>query len=206
MGAFADIMVWGLVVAGALIVVGVALLFAPAKTLILLDTAGSTARAEMRLLGGLGPKYTARLLPREGAGAPLARFNDPVRIGHALMTPGLADVAFDAVRRIFELEPAVSRVDIGLNLADTSQNTVVQTAAQAALASAPAALRERVRVHKCEAPGAEIAANFELFVSPMRLRSIWLGLRNSRSAREFRKRLKRKPKAQKKAPKEVRAA
>ncbi len=206
MGEYTNIIVWAVLAAVALLAVYGALMAAPAKTSILIDTAGSTARAEMRLLWGLGPKFTARALPREAGGKPLALFDDPVRIGYALMTPGIADAAFEAVRRVYQLEPSVTRIDVGVNLADTAQNTVVQTAAQAALASAPAALRERVRVHKCEAAGAELSAGFELFASPMQLNSIWSDFKKSRSVREFRKRLKRKPKAQKKAPKEVRAA
>lgn len=206
MGEFSDIIVWALVAAAGLVAFGAALLWMPAKTSILVDTSGSAARAEMRLLGGMGPKYTKRALPREAAGAPLAVFHDPQRIGYALMTPGIADAAFEAVRQLYALKPAVTRVDIGVNLIDTSQNNVVQTAAQAALASAPAALRERVRVFRCETPGAEVTAAFELFASPMQINAIWGGFKNSRSVREFRKRLKRKPKPQKKAPKEVRAA
>ena len=206
MGDFSDILVWVLAAAGALVGLLLALLYAPAKTSILVDTAGSTARAEMRTLWGLGPKLTGRALPREAGGNPLALFNDPVRIGYALMTPGIAEAVFDAVRRVYELKPSVTRISVGVNLADTAQNTVVQTAVHAAIASAQAALRERVQVLKCEAPGAEVAAGFELYASPMQINSIWNDLKNSRSAREFRKRLKRKPKPQKKAPKEVRAA
>jgi elongation factor P--beta-lysine ligase len=109
-------------------------------------------------------------------------------------------------RRLYALKPAVTRIDVGVNLADTAQNTVVQTAAQAALAAAPAALRERVRVQKCEAPGAEMSAGFELYAAPVELLSIWREFKNSRSAREFRRRLKRKPKPQKRAPREVSTA
>lgn len=196
---------WALGAVAALIGILAAMLWMPAKTSILFDTAGSTARAEMRLLGGMGPAYTWRALPKEGGGTPLARFHDPARIGYAMMTPGIAEAAFDAVRRVYDLDPAVSRVDVGFNLADTSQNMVVQTAVQAAIAGAPAALRERVRLYKCEALGAELSAAFEVFASPMTLNGIWNEFKNSGSAREFRKRLKRKPKAQKKAPKEVRA-
>jgi hypothetical protein len=206
MGDFSEIVAWALAAGGVLVVVFAALLYAPAKTSILVDTAGSTARAEMRTLWGLGPKLTGRALPREAGGNPLALFNDPVRIGYALMTPGIAEAAFDAVRRIYELKPSVTRISVGVNLADTAQNTVVQTAVHAAIASAQAALRERVQVHKCEAPGAEVAAGFELYASPMQINAIWNDLKNSRSVREFRKRLKRKYKPQKKAPKEVRAA
>jgi hypothetical protein len=206
MGDFSDIAVWAIAAGGALLFVGLALLYAPAKTAILIDTAGSTARAEMRLLWGLGPKFTARALPREAGGTPLALFSDPVRIGYAMMTPGIAEAAFEAVRRLYELRPNVTQIGVGVNFADTAQNTVVQTAVQAAIASAPAALRERVHVHKCEAPGAELSAGFDLYASPTQLNSIWKDFKNSRSAREFRKRLKRKPKAQKRAPKEVRAA
>jgi hypothetical protein len=206
MGDFSELIVWALAAGGVLVVVFVALLYAPAKTSILVDTAGSTARAEMRTLWGLGPKLTGRALPREAGGNPLALFNDPVRIGYALMTPGIAEAAFQAVRRIYELKPNVTRIAIGVNLADTAQNTVVQTAVHAAIASAQAALRERVQVHKCEAPGAEVSAGFELYASPMQINAIWNDFKNSRSAREFRKRMKRKYKPQKKAPKEVRAA
>ncbi|HYD73313.1 MAG TPA: hypothetical protein VEF55_09250, partial [Candidatus Binatia bacterium] len=155
MGDFSALGVWAFAAAGVAAVVFFALLYAPAKTSILIDTAGSTARAEMRTLWGLGPKLTGRALPREAGGNPLALFNDPVRIGHAMMTPGIAEAAFEAVRRIYELRPSVTRISVGVNLADTAQNTVVQTAVQAAIASAQAALRERVQVHKCEAPGAE---------------------------------------------------
>ena len=206
MGDFSELIVWAFAAAGGLGVIFLALLYAPAKTSILIDTAGSTARAEMRTLWGLGPKLTGRALPREAGGNPLALFNDPVRIGYALMTPGIAEATFEAVRRVYELKPSVTRIAVGVNLADTAQNTVVQTAVQAAIASAQAALRERVQVHKCEAPGAEVSAGFELYASPMQINSIWTDLKNSRSAREFRKRLRRKPKPQKKAPKEVRAA
>jgi hypothetical protein len=206
MGDFSEIVAWALAAGGVLVAVFVALLYAPAKTSILIDTAGSTARAEMRTLWGLGPKLTGRALPREAGGNPLALFNDPVRIGYALMTPGIAEAAFEAVRRVYELRPSVTRISVGVNLADTAQNTVVQTAVHAAIASAQAALRERVQVHKCEAPGAEVSASFELYASPMQINAIWNDLKNSRSVREFRKRLKRKYKPQKKAPKEVRAA
>lgn len=206
MGDLPDIALWALA-AGALVlaVVG-ALFYAPAKTSILVDTAGSTARAEMRLLWGMGPKITARALPRESGGTPLALFNDAARIGHALMTPGIADAGFELVRRLHQLNPRALRAELAVNLPDTAQNTVVQTAVQAAIASAPTALRDAISVRKCEPPGAELTASAELLASPMQLRSIWNAFKNSRSTREFRKRLKRKPKPQKKAPREVRAA
>jgi hypothetical protein len=205
MGAFEDLVVWALAAAGVLIAIGAALMYAPAKTSILIDTSGSAARAEMQTLWGMGPRWTGRLIPAESAGAPLAVFNDPARIGHALMTPGIADAAYHAVRELYDLKPRVVRVEVRVNLADTAQNRVVQTAVEAALASAPAALRERVRVEKCEAPGAEIVAAFELYASPAQINSIWTSFKQSRSIREFIKRLKRKPKPQKRAPKEVRA-
>lgn len=205
MGDFTNLVVWALAAGGVLILAACALLYAPAKTSILIDTAGSTARAEMQTLWGFGPKFVGRALPVERAGEPLALFNDPVRIGHALMTPGIAEAAYAALRELYELRPRVVRVDLRINLADSAQSRVVQTAVQAALAAAPAALRERVRLESCEAPGAEITAAFELYASPVQIRSIWNGFKTSRSAREFAKRLKRKPKPQKKAPKEVRA-
>ena len=206
MGEYSDLIVWALACVAAVLAAFAAVWLAPAKTSILVDTAGSTARAEMRTLWGLGPKITGRALPRDAGGTPLALFNDPVRIGHALMTPGLAESAYEAVRRVYEMKPTVTRIDVAVNLADTAQNTVVQTAAQAALAAAPAALRERVRVDRCEAPGAEISAAFELYASPSQIKSIWTDFKKSRSVREFRKRLKRAPKPNKKAPREIRAA
>lgn len=197
---------WVLIAAAIALAGAVAVHFAPAKISILVDTAGSTARAEMGLLWGLGPKFTARALPRAANGARLAVFNDPARIGHALMTPGLADAAYEAVRRLYQLKPNVTRVSLGVNLAEPAQNLVVQTAVQAALAAAPAALRERVNVSKCDHPGAELAAAFELYAAPAELSSIWRDFKNARSVREFRRRLKRAPKPSKKAPREVRAA
>jgi hypothetical protein len=206
MGEYTNLIVWAAIAVVTVVALYGAVMAAPAKTAILIDTGGSTARAEMRLLWGLGPKFTARALPREKSGAPLAVFNDPARIGYALMTPGIAEMSYEAVRRVYELQPTLTRIDVGVNLSDTSENTVVLTAVQAALASARAALRERVRIYRCEAPGAEVAMSFELYASPMQINSIWNDFKNSRSAREFRKRLKRKPRQQKRAPKEVRAA
>jgi hypothetical protein len=201
-----EIEVWQIAAAGGALAANAVLLWsAPAKTSILVDTAGSAARAEMRLLWGLGPKLTARALPREAGGNPLAVFNEPAQIGYALMTPGVAEAAYEAVRRLFQLKPRFARVGLALNLGDSSQNLVVQTAAQAAIAAAPAALRDAVSITKCEAPGAELSAAFELSASPMQLASIWGAFKNARSVREFRKRLRRVPKASRKAPREVRA-
>jgi len=192
--------------AGSALLVVLALVFAPARAKILIDTPTSTARAEIRLLWGLGPTMFARALPRDAAGAPLAAFSDVARIGHALMTPSLADAAYTAVRRLFDLKPAVSRLELGLNLADSAQNLVVQTAAQAAIAVAPGALRDSVRLYKCEPPGAELIGEFKLIAPPLALSAIYNDFKKSRPAREFRRRLKSKPRPVKKPPKEVRAA
>jgi elongation factor P--beta-lysine ligase len=51
-----------------------------------------------------------------------------------------------------------------------------------------------------------MSAGFELYAAPVELLSIWREFKNSRSAREFRRRLKRKPKPQKRAPREVSTA
>jgi hypothetical protein len=83
---------------------------------------------------------------------------------------------------------------------------VVQTAAQAALAAAPAALRERVAVVMIETPGAELAANFELDASPATLNAIYGRLKRSRAVQEFRRRLNKKQKPSKKGAKEVRVS
>jgi len=206
MGDGSDFLIWAGAALALSAVALAALWLAPAKTAILVDTAGSTARAEMRLLWGLGPKATARALPRRAGGNPLAVFNDAPRIGHALMTPGIAEAAYEALRRLFTLKPRLARVSLALNLADSSQNLVVQTAVQAALAAAPAALRECVSISRCEAPGAEVSAAFELYAAPAELARIWRQFKSARSVREFRRRLKRAPRPSKRAPKEVRAA
>lgn len=197
-------MIW--VIAGGVAVLAIALgcYFLPAKTTIVVDTPTSTARAEMRLLWGLGPSVIARALPRTGNGNPLTFFNDAARVGNALMTPGIADAVYGAVRSLYDLKPRVTRVAFGMNLGDNAQNLVVQTAAQAAFAVAPAALRERVAITKSETPGAELAAQFELDASPAQLNTIYGRLKSSRAAREFRRRLARKPKPPKKGPGEVR--
>jgi hypothetical protein len=180
------------------------LLALPARTTLLIDTSASVARADVRPLWGLLPPFHFRALPRSGAGGPHALFNEPARIGHALMTPGLADAAYEALRRAFQYRPRTAQLSLGLNLGDQAQNLVVQTAAQAALAVAPAAIRESVTLSKCEAPGAEIVARFDLTAPPLRLWSIWRQLNNSRPAREFKRRLRRKPKPVKKPVREVR--
>lgn len=189
-----------------LVLLGAVLWLAPAKTTIVVDTAASTARADLKLLWGLGPAVMKRALPKEAAGNPLALFNDARRIGHALMTPGLAEVTYIALRRLFELKPRVGRFELGLNLGDSAQTRVVQTAGQAVLASAPAAVRDNVVLSACDAPGAEVMARFELTASPSTLSAIYSQLQGSRAVKEFRKRLKRKPKAEKKPPREVRTS
>src|SRR5690606_12066709 len=105
--------------------------------------------ADIKLLWGLGPRLIARALPRESAGAPLAVFNDAARIGHALMTPGLADVSLDAIVRLFALKPRVAKVELAVNTGDYAKDLVIQTAVQAAVALAPAVVREKVAFSKC---------------------------------------------------------
>jgi hypothetical protein len=197
--------IWLVAAAAGGIAVAAIVLIAPARAAILVDTTASTARADVWPLWGLLPHWSARVLPRGDAGSPLAVFSDATRIGHALMTPGLADASHEAVKRLFALKPRVARVALAINLADPAQNLVVQTAAQAALAVAPAAIREKVFISKCQTPGAELTARFELMASPLTLWSIWNGLKQSRAAREFRRRLKRKPKPVKKPVREMRA-
>lgn len=183
-----------------------ALAYAPARTTIVIDTAGSTARADMRLLWGVGPNWTLRALPKDVAGNPMPSFYDPARIGYALMTPGIADVTYAAVRRLFAHQSRAARFDLGLNISDSAQARVIDTAIQAVLAAAPAPMRQAVAVTRCETPGAELVARFELSISPMTLSAIHNRFKNSRAVREFKKRLKRKPKQSKKAPREVRAS
>jgi hypothetical protein len=192
-------------IAGGAVLLALACLYAPARTKILIDTPTSTARAELRLLWGLGPTLFARALPRAAAGAPLEVFNDTTRIGHALMTPSLADTAYVALSRLFKHKPYVATLELALNLPDNAQTRVVETAAQAALATAPAALRDCVQITKCEAPGAELKAEFKLNASPLTLSSIYGDLKNARASREFRRRLKTKPKPVKKPVREIRA-
>jgi len=199
-------MLWAILAAAAAAFIPYALLAAPARTTLLVDTAASVARADIRPLWGLWPGFSYRALPRSVAGGPLAMFNDAARIGHALMTPGVADAAYEALRRLFQHKPRVAQLSLSLNLADQAQNLVVQTAAQAALAVAPAQIRQSVAISKCEAPGAEIVARYELTAPPLRLWSIWRQLKSSRPAREFRRRLRRKPKPVKKPVREVRTS
>lgn len=202
-------MLWALIGGGAVLLVLVfvgALAYAPARTTILIDTPGSTARADMRLLWGAGPSWTLRAMPKELAGNPMPSFYDPARIGYALMTPGIADVTYAALHRLFAQEPRNARFDLGMNLSDSAQIRVIDTAIQAVLAAAPAPMRQAIAITRCETPGAELVARFELSISPMALNAIHSRFKNSRAVREFKKRLKRKPKHAKKAPREVRAS
>lgn len=183
-----------------------AALNAPAKTTILIDTPTSTARADLRLLWGIGPTLTRRAWPRLKPGEPITMLNDAIRVGNAFLTPGIADVAAAAVQRVFELKPRVAQVSVAVNTGDYAKDLVVQTAVQAALTMTPASVRQAVTFSKCAASGAEITAKFELYASPMQLSSIWNKLRQSRPAREFVRRLMRKPKPVKKPVREVRAS
>jgi hypothetical protein len=201
-----DAATWVIVAGGAALVLLAACYYVPAKTRIIVDTPTSTARAEISLLWGVGPTLTARALPKQAAGNPFASFNDAARVGHAMMTPGLADVVHAALRSLFALNWRTGRLNVGVNFGDNAQNTVVQTAAQAALAASPAPLREAVTVSRREAPGAEVIALFELYASPARLGAIYGRLKNSRAVGEFRKRLTRKIKPAKKPAREVRVS
>jgi len=200
-----DVAIWATAALGCFAVLAAAIFFLPARTRILIDTPTSTARAEMGLLWGVLPVAYARSLPQTSVSEPLAVFNDVARIGPALMTPGLSDAAYQAISAIYALKPRVAHISLALNLADPAQNLVVQTASQAAIAMAPASLRERVSIGKCDAPGAELSMQFELTASPSRILAIRDRFRNSRAGREFQRRLKRKPKPAKRPVREVRA-
>lgn len=200
-----DFLIWGAVIGGAVLLGALLTYFAPAHTSIVLDTAAGTARADMRLLWGIGPLVSSRAMPKSQVGKPVMVFADSARIGHALMTPGLADAVFEAVRSLLRLNPKVARLDLGINLGDTAKNLVVRTAVEAAFAAAPARWRDVVSVRICEAAGAELSGRFDVAASPARLSAIWSNFRQSRAAREFRRRLKRAPKQSKRAPREVRA-
>lgn len=198
-----DYLIWAIAAAATAILIPFACYFAPAHTTIVVDTPTSTARAEMRLLWGMGPAIIARALPAKGNGEPLAVFGDTLRIGHALMTPGIADAVIAATRSLYDLKPRAAHMQLAINLTDTAQSRVVQTAVQAALAMAPASLRERVAITKSEAPGAELAAQFAVSASPAQLQAIYRRLKSSRAVREFVRRLKKKPKPDKKGARNV---
>lgn len=196
-----------LVGVAAVILLGLfAILNAPAKTTILVDTPTSTARADMRLLWGLGPSITRRLFPRESAGAPVAHFSDVARISHALITPGIADATIAAVTQLAALKPRLAEAALVINVEDGARSRVIETAVQAALTMAPPSVRQACSISQGGAPGAELSARFELDASPAQLASIWNRYRRSRAAREFIKRIRRKPKPVKKPVREVRTA
>lgn len=183
-----------------------ALQFAPARTTIVVDTLGSTARADMKTLWGIGPTWALRALPKEIAGNPMPAFADPARVGYALMTPGIADVTYATLQRLLALKPVTAQFKLAFLLPDASQNRVVQTAVQGVLAAAPTPMRQAVTITQSETLGAEVTARFELNVAPAKLKGIFSGFTNSKAAREFKKRLKRKPKMSRKAPREVQAS
>lgn len=200
-----DIVIWAALAVGLVVIAGLTLLLAPARTTILIDTATSTARVEQKLLWGAGPLTYKRILPQADQGVPMAVFYEPSHIGAALMTPGLADATYRAVQGLFALKPSLARFELLTNLPDPAQTRVIDTAAHAAIAVAPAAVREAVVIGKCDTPGAEVHAKFELMATPGQINAIYNNLKESRSGREFRKRLKKKPKPQKRPVREVRA-
>jgi len=204
-----DWMIWAAAGGGALALIAAifaALNFAPARTTILVDTQGSTARADMKTLWGVGPAWALRALPKEIAGNPMPAFSDPARIGYALMTPGIAEITYATLQRLLALKPATAQFKLAFNLPDAAQTRVVQTAVQAVLAAAPAPMRQAVSVSTSESLGAEVSVRFELNVAPATLKSIYARFNTTKAVREFKKRLKRKPKASKRAPREVQAS
>ncbi len=205
-GRLVDITLWLAAIGGGALIVWAGLYLLPARTTITIDTAASAAQAEMKTLWGLGPTLYARALPKSNHGNPLEVFHDPARIGNALTTPGIADVSYRALHRLYQLKPRAARLELGLNLSDATQNLVVQTAAQAPLAAAPASMRSTISITKCPAPGADLVGRYELYASPMQLASIYGAFKRAEPVREFRRRLKRKAKPSKKAPGEIRTA
>jgi hypothetical protein len=195
-----DFTVWAIAGGVAAVLIPLGCYFLPANTKIVIDTPTSTARVEMRLLWGMGPAMIARALPKKSHGSPMTLFNDAKRIGHALMTPGIADAAYGALKSIYDLKPRVAKLELRMNLGDSGQTRVVQTAAQAALAIAPVALRQHVTISQSEAPGAEISGEFEVNASPAQLSAIYNRLKGARAVQEFRRRLNRKSKPGKKTP------
>lgn len=198
-------MIWLIVGVAVLVIAVVALLMAPARCTVLIDTATSTARIEQKLFWGFGPLTYKRILPQTDEAVPMPAFYDTSRIGPALMTPGLADATYKAVTDIFKLKPTLARFELLLNLPEPGQTRVVETAVQAVMAMAPAPIRQAATLGKCETPGAELHAKFEVLASPGQLNAIYNGLKESRSGHEFRKRLKKKPKSPKRPIREVQA-
>jgi hypothetical protein len=201
-----DIAFWLAGIGGGVLILLVAFYLLPARTTITIDTAASAAQAEVKTFWGFGPTLYARALPKSNHGNPLEVFHDIARIGNALTTPGIADVSYRALHRLYQLKPRSARLELGLNLADAAQERVVQTAVQAPLAAAPASMRESIVVTKCPTPGADLLGRFELFASPIQLASIYGELKRAGPVREFRRRLKRKAKPSKRAPGEIRTA
>lgn len=194
-----DIYVWS--AAGALaVLIPLAIYYLPARARILIDTPTSTARAEVRPLWGLGAALITRALPKKQHGTPLPSFGDVSRIGHALITPGIVDVAYAAAKSILDMKPKVAKLELRLNLADTARTRVVQTAVQAALAAAPATFRQNVIISQLDTPGAELSAQFEVMASPAKLNGIYQRLRAARATQEFRRRLTKKSKPDKRLP------
>ncbi|MEQ1489399.1 MAG: hypothetical protein ABL932_02505 [Terricaulis sp.] len=194
-----DLYVW--IAAGVLaVLIPAAIYFLPAKARILIDTPTSTARAEVRPLWGFGAALITRALPKKTHGAPLPSFSDVGRVGHALITPGIVEVAYTAAKTLLDMKPKVAKIELRLNLADTARTRVVQTAVQAVLAAAPAAFRQSVVVSQLETPGAELSAQFEVMASPAKLSGIYSRLRNARATQEFRRRLTKKSKPDKRLP------
>jgi hypothetical protein len=198
-------MIWLIATVAVLVIAAATLMLAPARSTILIDTATSTARIEQKLLWGAGPMTYKRILPQSEQGVPMAVFYEPSHIGAALMTPGLADATYRAVHQLFALKPSVARFELLMNLPDPSQTRVINTAAHAATAVAPAAIRDAIVIGTCETSGAELHAKFELMATRGQLNAIYNNLKESRSGREFRKRLKKKPKPPRRPVREVQA-
>ena len=68
------------------------------------------------------------------------------------------------------------------------------------LTAAPAAFRQNVIISHLETPGAELSAQFEVMASPAKLNGIYQRLKSARATQEFRRRLTKKSKPDKRLP------
>ena len=77
-------MIWLIATVAVLVIAATVLLTAPARCVILIDTATSTFRIEQKLFWGFGPLTYKRYLPQSEQGNPMPVFYDVERIGRCL--------------------------------------------------------------------------------------------------------------------------
>jgi hypothetical protein len=186
-----------ILIALAVAVIGTAIVFAliafaPARTLVEIDTAKALAHMRVRPLWGLAAE--TEFIRNRGnskksrVGNLLKRIRELPRMAHAaLVAPKLVAPARQLLRDIGALKPRASTIIVYVNAGHPMANLVIEVA-QGLKATSPLGFEVRSR----EGLGLDLTAHIEANASPLKLWSVYRRFRTEPNVQEFLRRL-RKP-------------